>query len=92
VPLAERAATGKDLRKEFHHLPLKQKLTTLVEFEAVTMFETLDAIISVPFTIGEKVLNLIAGRGRALNERDHKAGRPAERSPHEEKASSDVQG
>ena len=91
VTLQDGAATSKDFRKEFHQLPLKRKITALVEFEAVTMFETLDAIISVPFTVAEKVMDLMAGRGRALNERDHKARHPAQ-APNEENAASDAQG
>ena len=88
VPLAESAEPAKGLRKEFHQLPLKKKLTTLVEFEAVTMFETLDTIINVPFVMAEKVLGLMAGRGRALSERDHKARQPVEdRQPGESDAS-----
>lgn len=89
VPATERAETAaetaKDLRKEFGELPLKRKLTTLVELEAVTLFQTLDALFSVPFTIGEKVMDLMAVRGRALEARDRVAQRPLEhRQPEEE--------
>lgn len=97
VPVTERAETSdetaKDLRKEFSELPLKRKLTTLVELEAVTLFQTLDTLISVPFTIGEKVMDLLAVRGRSLDERDHQAHRPLEHHQHEEeKALGDAQG
>jgi len=97
VPVTERAETSaetaKDLGKEFRELPLKRKLATLVELEAVTLFQTLDALISVPFMIGGKVMDLMAGRGRSLDERDHAAHRPLEhRQPEEEKAMSDAQG
>ncbi len=82
VPATERAPTSdetvKDLRKEFNDLPLGRKLTTLVEFEAATMFQTLSAIIDVPFMLGGKVMDLMAWRGRALNERDRAARRPVE--------------
>jgi 2Fe-2S ferredoxin len=96
VPATERAETSaetaKDLRKEFRELPLKSKLATLVELEAVTLFQTLDALIGVPFAIGGKVLDLMAGRGRSLDDRDHAAHRPLEHRPHEEeKAVSDAQ-
>ncbi|HEX8844195.1 MAG TPA: 2Fe-2S iron-sulfur cluster-binding protein [Pyrinomonadaceae bacterium] len=96
VPATERAETSaeaaKDLRKEFRNLPLKRKISTLVELEAVTMLQTLDAIISVPFTIGEKVMDLMAGRGRALNRRDHEAHRPTEHLPREESAAGEQGG
>src|SRR5215211_6509228 len=82
VPATERAPTSdetvKDLRKEFNDLPLGRKLSTLVEFEAATMFQTLSAIIDVPFMLGGKVMDLMAWRRRALNERDRAARRPVE--------------
>ena len=82
VPVTERAPTSeetvKDLRKEFNDLPLGRKLSTLVEFEAATMYQTLITIIDVPFMLGGKVMDLMAWRGRALNERDRAARRPAE--------------
>ena len=82
VPATERAQTSeetvKDLRKEFNDLPLGRKLTTLVEFEAATMVQTLSALIDVPFMLGGKVMDLMAWRGRALNERDRAARRPVE--------------
>ena len=82
VPVTERAETTqetvKELRKEFRELPLERKLATLVELEAVTMFQTLSAIVDIPYKIGGKVLDLMAGRGRALSRREHQARRPAE--------------
>lgn len=92
VPATERAATSdetaKDLRKEFRELPLSRKLSTLVELEAVTLFQTLSAIAEVPFMIGEKVMDLMAGRGRSLSERERAAHRPAEHLPQPEVNSS----
>jgi ferredoxin len=85
VPATERAETSdetaKDLRKEFRELPFQRKLATLVEFEAVTVYQALAALVEVPFTIGGKVMDLMAGRGRALNEGDRKAHRPQEHRP-----------
>jgi ferredoxin len=85
VPATERAETSKetvkDVRKEFGQLPLKRKLATLVELEAVTLVQALDAVISVPIYVGEKLMNFMAGRGRALDERKHAARRPAEHLP-----------
>jgi ferredoxin len=96
VPVTERAETSeeavKDLRKEFRELPLQRKLATLVELEAVTMFQTLSTIIEVPFTIGEKVMGVMAGWGRSLNERDRRAHRPPEhQSSSTEQASAEEQ-
>ena len=56
-------------RQEFRELPLGRKLTKLVEFEAVTAFETLTTLSSLPFTVGEKVLDKIAEFGRKKKKR-----------------------
>jgi 2Fe-2S ferredoxin len=82
VPATERAATKeesiKDFRKEFKELPLQSKLATLVELEAVTMFQTLSALVDLPFSLGEKVMGMMAGRGRELGQRERETHRPAE--------------
>ncbi|HEX8708599.1 MAG TPA: 2Fe-2S iron-sulfur cluster-binding protein [Pyrinomonadaceae bacterium] len=87
VPATERAETSaeaaKDLRKEFRELPLERKMATLVELEAVTLFQTLNAVANIPFAIGGKVMDLMAGRGRTLSRRDREARRPAEHRPGE---------
>jgi ferredoxin len=89
VPTTERAETSeeaaKDLRKEFRELPLKRKLSTLVELEAVTLFQTLNALIEVPFMVGGKVMDLMAGRGRSLSD-----GERAARKPEEHRKAADV--
>lgn len=90
VPQTERAETSaetaKDMRKEFRDLPLQRKVTTLVELEAVTLFQTLDTILNVPFAIGGKVLDLMAGWGRNLDRRDHELRRPTEHRQQVEKS------
>lgn len=82
VPVTERAETAdetvKDLRKEFRDLPLDRKLATLVELEAVTMMQTLSAITNSPFSLVEKVMGFMAGRGRQLDRREREARRPVE--------------
>jgi ferredoxin len=82
VPATERAATTeesvKDFRKEFRELPLQRKLATLVELETVTMFQTLSALAELPFSLGEKVMRLMAGKGRELSKRERETHRPAE--------------
>ena len=88
VPVTERAETSaevaKDLRKEFRELPLQRKLSTLVELEAVTLFQTLSALVEVPFMLGEKVMDLMAGRGRSLSESKRATRRPEEHRPQTE--------
>lgn len=82
VPVTERQPTEeetvKDFRKEFSEMPLQKKLSTLVEFEAIAAWQTLTAVADLPFTVFEKGLDLLAGRGRTLHERQRAARRPAE--------------
>lgn len=82
VLATERAETKeeavRDFRKEFRELPLQSKLATLVELETVTMFQTLSAIADLPFSLGEKVMNLLAGKGREMSQREREAHRPTE--------------
>lgn len=95
VPVTERAVTSeetaKDLRKEFRDLPLKRKLSTLVELEAVTLFQTLNTLMEVPSMIGGKVMDLMASRGRSLTESERAARRPhPPHTPATVKSSEDV--
>jgi ferredoxin len=82
VPVTERAETEeeaiKDLRKEFRDLPLGRKLATLVELEAVTMAQTLNTLTNSPFSLVEKVMDFMAGKGRLMSQREREERRPAE--------------
>lgn len=81
VPATERAETQdesvKDFRKEFREMPLQKKLATLMEFEAAAAYQTLTALVNLPFEAIEKGLDLLAGRGRTLSQRDRAAHRPS---------------
>jgi ferredoxin len=82
VPTTEREETTTEtvaeFRKGFKELPLQQKLRTLAEFEAVTAYQALSAIAELPFTVIEKGLDLLAGRGRKLGRSEREGQRPAE--------------
>jgi ferredoxin len=82
VPATEREETTeetvKDFRKNFKELPLQQKLRTLAEFEAVTAYQALTALVDIPFNIIEKGLDVLAGRGRKLGQSEREVKRPAE--------------
>ncbi|HKS29592.1 MAG TPA: 2Fe-2S iron-sulfur cluster-binding protein [Pyrinomonadaceae bacterium] len=92
VPVTEREETAeealKGFRKEFREMPLDKKLATLVELEAVAMMQTFSTVFNLPFTVGEKVLGFMAGRGRAMTEREREARRPAEHRTATQAASS----
>ena len=93
IPVTERKETTEetvtDFRKEFKELPLEKKLATLVELEAVTMFQTLNAIVDVPVSLGEKLMNFVAGKGRNMSRREREARRPAEHRQAQSAASTD---
>jgi ferredoxin len=93
VPTTEREVTTEeavaDFRKEFKELPLQQKLRTLAEFEAVTAYQALSAIVELPFNVIERGLDLLAGRGRQLGRRERESKRPAEHRGAKAASSSD---
>jgi ferredoxin len=62
-PTASESAA--DLQKKFGALPLRQKLATLVQLEAITASETFDAAIEKPLALGSKAFDSIMNRARA---------------------------
>lgn len=68
----------KDLSTEFRTLPLQQKLTTLVELEAIAAAQTFRTISDGATSILQKGLGVIADFGRAREQRQRAAHRPAE--------------
>ena len=82
VPVAARVETPEDatknFREEFGRMPLKKKLSTLVQLEAVTAYQALERAVDIPFEIFGKGLDLLAGRGRKLSQSEHARHRPAE--------------
>lgn len=82
VPVTERQETTQevkqDLRAEFRELPLTQKLSTLVELEAIAATQTFKAIADVPLSYFEKGMNYVANFGRTRAQRERQARRPAE--------------
>lgn len=59
--------TSSELRKEFGALPLRQKLATLVQLEAITMSEAFDSAIEKPLAFGARTMDALLGRARAKN-------------------------
>jgi ferredoxin len=82
VPATVRAETAdestKNFRDEFRRMPLKQKLSTLVQLEAATAYQALERVIDIPFEVFGKGLDLLAGRGRKLSQSEHAHRRPTE--------------
>jgi len=82
VPVTEREETTEEVKKdfstEFRELPLEKKLATLVELEAIAAAQTLKAVADLPGSLFQKGLNVVAGFGRAREQRQRAAHRPAE--------------
>ncbi|MGI9108375.1 MAG: 2Fe-2S iron-sulfur cluster-binding protein [Pyrinomonadaceae bacterium] len=91
VPVTERQETAEeikqDFRAEFREMPLQQKLTMLVELEAIVASQTFKAITDVPRSFFEKGVDLIVGFGRARARREREARRPTEHVAGEKKSS-----
>lgn len=65
------------LVQEFETLPLEQKIANLVKMEAVTLGETLSFVINSPFSVFEKVGDVMAEFGMKLEREAKKATRPS---------------
>jgi uncharacterized 2Fe-2S/4Fe-4S cluster protein (DUF4445 family) len=59
--------TTAELRKEFGALSLKQKLATLMQFEAITMSEAFDSAIEKPLAFGAKTMDALLNKTRGKN-------------------------
>ena len=58
-----------DLKKKFSSLPLKKKIATLAQFEAITMSEAFDSAIEKPLAFGSKTFDSIVNKARASRAR-----------------------
>ncbi|NJM52237.1 MAG: (2Fe-2S)-binding protein [Blastocatellia bacterium] len=72
-------------KKEFAELPLDEKVRKLVDLEAITLSETFNFVLNLPYYIGEKIRDGVAEFGFMKEEAEKKAKRPAEHKT-EEKA------
>jgi uncharacterized 2Fe-2S/4Fe-4S cluster protein (DUF4445 family) len=67
-----------DFRKDFGELPLDKKLATLIQLEALTMSQAMDAIAAKTLSAGGKVIDLFARKGRNLRQRELELRHPPE--------------
>ena len=56
--------TASEVRKEFGALPLRQKLATLMQLEAITMSEAFDSAIEKPLAFGAKTMDAVLSKTR----------------------------
>jgi len=67
-------------RKEFAELPLEKKIANLVQLEAITVGETLSYIVNSPYTVFDKIGDVLAEFGFKKEEAEKAAARPAEKA------------
>jgi hypothetical protein len=65
-------------QKEFGELPLGQKVSSLMQLEAITLGETFNFLLGLPYVIGDQVMGVLATFGKQMDEAAKTAGRPKE--------------
>ncbi|MEZ5305821.1 MAG: hypothetical protein R2684_01615 [Pyrinomonadaceae bacterium] len=77
---AKEKSTAEEFRKEFSEMPLGEKISSLVELEAMAMADTLSYIVGSPYEAVGKVMDVLAGFGRKMEDSDREAKVPEEHS------------
>lgn len=70
--------TEEEYRKRFSELPLDKKISELVQLEAIALSDTLSFVFNSPYTIGDKIMHIMAGFGFKKEEQEREAARPEE--------------
>lgn len=73
-----RPETDEEYRKRFAELPLDKKISELVQLEAMALSDTLMYLANSPYTIGDKIMGVMAGFGFKKESREREAARPEE--------------
>lgn len=68
----------REWRKDFQELPFEKKFATLVELEAVALGETLSFVANLPYTLSNKVIDVMAGFGWQMDKNARQSRRPQE--------------
>lgn len=77
---------AEDYKKSFAELPLEKKIAQLVDLEAIAFGETFAYILNSPYTIGGKIVDVLAEFGFKFDKEAKDATRPDEHKPKEEKS------
>lgn len=67
LSLIEKQDVAQNFAKEFGEMDSNQKLATIVKLEGAASISTAMSVLNLPWTIGEKVLDLMAVKGRKLH-------------------------
>jgi ferredoxin len=65
-------------KKEFAGLSLQEKISQILELESLTLSDSFSAVLNLPYTIGEKVRDMMAEVGMKMEEEAKKAKTPDE--------------
>ena len=74
----KKVETEEEYRKRFSELPLDKKISELVQLEAIALSDTLSFVFNSPYTLGDKIMHLMAQFGFQKEEREREAARPEE--------------
>ena len=74
-----------DYQKEFEDLPLGEKISNLVELEAITLGETLSYVLDSPYKAVGKVMDVMSDFGLKMDRDEDGAKRPDEHKSDEAK-------
>ena len=74
----KKAETEEEYRKRFAELPLDKKISELVQLEAIALSDTLSFVFNSPYTLGDKIMELMAQFGFKKEEREREAAKPEE--------------
>ena len=76
--------TKEEFKKEFEEMPLEEKISSLLELEAMALSETLSFVINSPYAVANKVMDVMADFGQKIENETKKATRPDEHQKDEE--------
>jgi ferredoxin len=67
-----------EYRKRFEDLPLDKKMSELIRLEAVALSETLNYVANSPYTLVDKIMDVMAGFGFKLEKEKKESAKPEE--------------
>lgn len=74
----EAKIADEEYRKQFAELPLNQKMSQLMQLEAMALTETLSYVINSPYTIADKLMGVMADFGFKMDQAKRDAAKPKE--------------
>lgn len=83
---SEQKDKQEEYKKEFEELPLEKKISNLLELEAIALSETFSFVMNSPYAAVGKVMDVLAGFGHKMEQKDKEAKRPDEHIEKEEVA------